>query len=170
MFLKVNKQPTRVQGKNIRNRTQLDKLQFNHLSVALLAVSSVSGDGANNRRSYLHHDRGRVRKSVGAENTFSQDLTTYDAMLEVLQPLIDKVWQHCESSGARGRIVTLKVVEISSGRRDILGPPRSIARMASLEQSLKAGSVEVAPSLWLLSAAAAHSPAQAGAPPASPSA
>jgi DNA polymerase-4 len=51
----------------------------------------------------------RVRKSVGAENTFSQDLTTYDAMHEVLQPLIDKVWQHCQSSGARGRTVTLKV-------------------------------------------------------------
>jgi DNA polymerase-4 len=50
-----------------------------------------------------------VRKSVGAETTFSQDLRTYDAMHEVLQPLIDKVWQHCASGGARGRTVTLKV-------------------------------------------------------------
>jgi DNA polymerase-4 len=51
----------------------------------------------------------RVRKSVGAETTFSQDLRTYDAMHEMLQPLIDKVWQHCASGGARGRTVTLKV-------------------------------------------------------------
>jgi DNA polymerase-4 len=26
-----------------------------------------------------------------------------------LQPLIDKVWRHCEEKGSRGRTVTLKV-------------------------------------------------------------
>ena len=51
----------------------------------------------------------RIRKSVGAENTFSVDLTTFDAMAAELQPLIDKVWRHCESTGNRGRTVTLKV-------------------------------------------------------------
>ena len=51
----------------------------------------------------------RVRKSVGAENTFSTDLTEFDAMLSELQPLIDKVWRHCEDQGTRGRTVTLKV-------------------------------------------------------------
>ncbi|WGD52386.1 DNA polymerase IV [Bradyrhizobium sp. CB1650] len=51
----------------------------------------------------------RIRKSVGAENTFSVDLTTFDAMADELRPLIEKVWQHCESSGNRGRTVTLKV-------------------------------------------------------------
>jgi DNA polymerase-4 len=51
----------------------------------------------------------RVRKSVGAENTFSTDLTELDAMVAELQPLIDKVWRHCEDKGARGRTVTLKV-------------------------------------------------------------
>jgi DNA polymerase-4 len=51
----------------------------------------------------------RVRKSVGAENTFSTDLTEFDAMVAELQPLIDKVWRHCEDKGARGRTVTLKV-------------------------------------------------------------
>jgi len=38
-----------------------------------------------------------------------EDLTAYDAMREALQPIVDKVWLHCESSGARGRTVTLKV-------------------------------------------------------------
>jgi DNA polymerase IV len=51
----------------------------------------------------------RIRKSVGAENTFSSDLTDFEAMLAELQPLIDKVWRHCDSTGYRGRTVTLKV-------------------------------------------------------------
>jgi DNA polymerase IV len=51
----------------------------------------------------------RVRKSVGAENTFSRDLTEFEAMVAELQPLIDKVWRHCEASGDRGRTTTLKV-------------------------------------------------------------
>src|ERR1700729_3525629 len=51
----------------------------------------------------------RIRKSVGAENTFSSDLTDFDAMAAELQPLIDKVWRHCEDKGTRGRTVTLKV-------------------------------------------------------------
>ena len=51
----------------------------------------------------------RIRKSVGAENTFSVDLFTFDAAQNALLPIIDKVWRHCESTGARGRTVTLKV-------------------------------------------------------------
>lgn len=51
----------------------------------------------------------RIRKSVGAENTFSQDLTQFEAMAAELQPLIDKVWRHCEDKRARGRTITLKL-------------------------------------------------------------
>ena len=51
----------------------------------------------------------RIRKSVGAEDTFSTDLSEFDAMAAELEPLIDKVWRHCESAGTRGRTVTLKV-------------------------------------------------------------
>jgi DNA polymerase-4 len=51
----------------------------------------------------------RIRKSVGAENTFSSDLTDFETMAAELQPLIDKVWRHCEEKGTRGRTVTLKV-------------------------------------------------------------
>jgi DNA polymerase IV len=51
----------------------------------------------------------RTRKSVGAENTFSVDLFTFDAAQDALLPIIDKVWRHCESTGARGRTVTLKI-------------------------------------------------------------
>jgi DNA polymerase IV len=51
----------------------------------------------------------RVRKSVGAETTFSQDLADYEALAAELQLLIEKVWRHCETTGARGRTATLKV-------------------------------------------------------------
>ncbi len=51
----------------------------------------------------------RVRKSVGAENTFSADLFTFEAARDELLPIIDKVWGHCESTGTRGRTVTLKI-------------------------------------------------------------
>jgi DNA polymerase IV len=51
----------------------------------------------------------RIRKSVGAENTFFSDLTDFDAMVAELEPLIDKIWRHCESTGSRGRTVTLKI-------------------------------------------------------------
>ena len=51
----------------------------------------------------------RIRKSVGAENTFPTDLLTYDDARAALQDIIDKVWSHCDRSGSRGRTVTLKV-------------------------------------------------------------
>jgi DNA polymerase-4 len=51
----------------------------------------------------------RVRKSVGAENTFLADLFTYEAARDELRQILDKLWRYCESSGVRGRTVTLKV-------------------------------------------------------------
>jgi DNA polymerase IV len=51
----------------------------------------------------------RMRKSVGAENTFAADLFTYEAARDELREIVDKVWRYCENSGVRGRTVTLKV-------------------------------------------------------------
>jgi DNA polymerase-4 len=45
----------------------------------------------------------RIRKSVGAENTFSSDLTEFDAMAAELQPLIDKVSNAFRSPCCRTR-------------------------------------------------------------------
>src|SRR5450755_2608585 len=67
----------------------------------------------------------RIRKSVGAENTFSSDLTDLEAMVSELQPLIDKVWRHCADRGSHGRTVTLKVkfadFELVSRSRTVAG-------------------------------------------------
>ena len=51
----------------------------------------------------------RIRKSVGAENTFPVDLFTYEAARDALREIVDNVWRYCEGSGIRGRTVTLKV-------------------------------------------------------------
>jgi DNA polymerase-4 len=51
----------------------------------------------------------RIRKSVGAENTFPADLLTFEAARAALQEIVEKVWRYCEGSGLRGRTVTLKV-------------------------------------------------------------
>ena len=51
----------------------------------------------------------RIRKSVGAENTFPVDLFTYEAARDALRETVDKVWGYCERSGIRGRTVTLKI-------------------------------------------------------------
>jgi DNA polymerase IV len=76
----------------------------------------------------------RVRKSVGAENTFSNDLTEFDAMAAELQPLIDKVWRYCEVKGSRGRTVTLKVkvndFEIITRSRSV---PAAVSSRGDLE-------------------------------------
>src|ERR1700732_1147150 len=43
----------------------------------------------------------RIRKSVGAENTFSADIFTYETARGALQPIIEKVWRHCEGADIR---------------------------------------------------------------------
>jgi DNA polymerase-4 len=77
----------------------------------------------------------RIRKSVGAENTFFADLTEFDAMVAELQPLVDKVWRHCETTGNRGRTVTLKVkfadFEIISRSRSV---PTAVGSRNDLER------------------------------------
>jgi DNA polymerase IV len=51
----------------------------------------------------------RIRKSVGAENTFDRDLWSLEEFGSELQPILDKLWRHCERAGIRARTVTLKV-------------------------------------------------------------
>jgi DNA polymerase-4 len=43
----------------------------------------------------------RIRKSIGAENTFEKDLESFEEMKVVLEPIIDKVWRHCELTRVR---------------------------------------------------------------------
>jgi DNA polymerase-4 len=82
----------------------------------------------------------RVRKSVGAENTFSRDLTSLDDLKAELGPLVDKVWQYCESTGVRGRTVTLKVkfadFQIITRSRSRVVPISDRSTLASVSEEL----------------------------------
>jgi DNA polymerase-4 len=59
------------------------------------------------RRAAVRADR--IRKSIGAENTFPADLFAYAAARDALREIVDKVWRYSKGSGIRGRTVTLKV-------------------------------------------------------------
>jgi DNA polymerase-4 len=67
----------------------------------------------------------RIRKS-SAETTFSTDLAEFDVLVIELRSLVDKVWRHCETTGSRGRTVTLKIkfadFEIITRSRSLLAP------------------------------------------------
>ncbi|EMD83256.1 DNA polymerase IV [Pacificimonas flava] len=51
----------------------------------------------------------RVRKSIGAERTFSEDFRTRADLLAALEPVIEAVWERIDRAGAAGRTVTLKI-------------------------------------------------------------
>jgi len=51
----------------------------------------------------------RVRKSIGAERTYSNDLNTEVELREALDHIVDIVWERIEKNRGRGRTVTLKV-------------------------------------------------------------
>ncbi len=51
----------------------------------------------------------RMRKSVGGERTFSEDIGSGAALRATLENIIAIVWERIEASGARGRTVTLKL-------------------------------------------------------------
>lgn len=61
-------------------------------------------------------------------------------MVSELQPLIDKVWRHCEEKGSRGRTVTLKVkfadFELISRSRTVVGTVGSRSELESASTEL----------------------------------
>lgn len=51
----------------------------------------------------------RIRKSVGGERTFSEDIGGGAALRDTLENIIDIVWERIEAANSRGRTVTLKM-------------------------------------------------------------
>jgi DNA polymerase IV len=82
----------------------------------------------------------RIRKSVGAENTFFEDLRAFAAMREALQPIFDKLWRHCEASTIRGRTVTLKV---KFSDFQIITRSRTLAACVGSREELERTSLEL---------------------------
>ncbi|MFN3276374.1 MAG: DNA polymerase IV [Paracoccus sp. (in: a-proteobacteria)] len=82
----------------------------------------------------------RIRKSVGAENTYAEDVMTLDAALDALTPLAEKVWDHVARHNLRGRTVTLKVkfadFQQITRARSLPDPVTSQAQLLTLARDL----------------------------------
>ena len=82
----------------------------------------------------------RIRKSIGAESTFPRDLTSLDEMRAELEPLVDKIWRYCESTGTRARTVTLKLkfddFQVITRSRSSILAISDHARLASISTKL----------------------------------
>ncbi|RJE80510.1 DNA polymerase IV [Paracoccus sp. JM45] len=85
----------------------------------------------------------RIRKSVGAENTFSADLMTLEAACDALAPLAEKVWAHVAKHRLQGRTVTLKVkfsdFQQITRARSLGGAVTGCDQMLSVARDLAAG-------------------------------
>lgn len=78
----------------------------------------------------------RIRKSIGAEDTFREDIHDLETARAGLQPLIDKVWRYCEANSIRGKTVTLKVkwddfTQITRSKT-VVAPVASAAEIAEI--------------------------------------
>ncbi|WP_420481792.1 DNA polymerase IV [Agrobacterium vitis] len=51
----------------------------------------------------------RIRKSVGAEDTFVEDIDDLDPARAELRPLAEKVWRYCEAHDIKGKTITVKI-------------------------------------------------------------
>ena len=87
----------------------------------------------------------RLSQHYPPEATFSADLRLIQtgwrtsqpgARTAELQPLIDKVWRHCETTAARGQTATLKV---KPSDLELITRSRFVARHRYCEQSLQPG-------------------------------
>lgn len=75
----------------------------------------------------------RVRKSIGAERTFSEDLRSVDAMKEKLRYIVRVVFEYMEKADNYGRSVTLKIksadFKVSTRSRTFAAEVRSHAQL-----------------------------------------
>ena len=74
----------------------------------------------------------RIRKSVGSETTFEQDLSSYEELIAGIAPCLESVWAYFERTETRGRTVTVKVKYA-----DFQQVTRSRTALASINEKAK---------------------------------
>jgi DNA polymerase-4 len=96
----------------------------------------------------------RIRKSVGAENTFFTDVNNYEDAREKLRPIIDKLARYCGQANAAGRTVTLKVkfadFQIITRSRTVPAPVSTVAELEQISFALLGGVFPIAKNIRLL--------------------
>jgi len=82
----------------------------------------------------------RVRKSVGAETSYAQDLSDRAVMLHELETIAETVYQRLERHQTGGRTITLKVkfanYQQITRSRTVMNSIREVATIVSLAQEL----------------------------------
>jgi DNA polymerase-4 len=82
----------------------------------------------------------RIRKSVGGERTFSEDISSGPALRDTLETIIDIVWESIERTQARGRTVTLKMkytdFQITTRAKSLAAPVPDKATFAGIARTL----------------------------------
>ena len=82
----------------------------------------------------------RVRKSVGAETSYAQDLSDRAVMLHELETIAETVYQRLERHQTGGRTITLKVkfadYQQITRSRTVISEIREVATIVSLAQEL----------------------------------
>ena len=85
----------------------------------------------------------RIRKSVGAENTFFTDVATYEEAVAQLEPILGKLWRHVSAHDTKGRTVTLKVkfsdFQIITRSRTLHVPVGSAEELTQISHALLEG-------------------------------
>ncbi len=82
----------------------------------------------------------RIRKSVGGERTFFEDISSGPALRETLEDIIDIVWGYIERAEAKGRTVTLKLkytdFQIMSRAKTLAAPVADRAEFSAVARAL----------------------------------
>ncbi|WP_338243209.1 DNA polymerase IV [Aurantiacibacter hainanensis] len=82
----------------------------------------------------------RIRKSIGGERTFSEDISADDELRDTLERIIDIVWERIADNQAKGRTVTLKLkfndFQIATRSRSQVQPVADKARFAAIAREI----------------------------------
>lgn len=85
----------------------------------------------------------RIRKSIGAEETFLEDIFDLQLAAKMLAPIADKVSCRCQDKGVVGRTITLKVkyadFEQVTRRQTVQEPTADADRILEISEALLAG-------------------------------
>ena len=82
----------------------------------------------------------RIRKSIGGERTFSEDISAEDDLRDTLERIIDIVWDRIAAKQAKGRTVTLKLkfndFQIATRSRSQAQPVAEKAQFAATARAI----------------------------------
>jgi DNA polymerase IV len=89
----------------------------------------------------------RIRKSIGAEQSYFEDLREQQAMLDALQPIAEEVHKRLVAHGRYGHTLTLKIkydnYDTITRSRTLETPIQSVAEILPLAQTLLLTNVDI---------------------------